>query len=222
MAKDRKDIIGEEVDQLTSTENFIDRFKKPLIIGGVAIVVVVLGYAGYQKFVQEPKVLAAQNEIWKPYYDFENDSLKTAVAGTDDYAGLEEIADDYSGTPSADIANYGLGIAAMKNKEFESAIDHFKKCDFEDIIVGNLTLGLIGDAYSELGEYEKAADYYSEAATREENKYSSPIYLMKAGLVYEKLGKREKALAAYEVVKNKWQDSNEAKEIDKYIARVKN
>ena len=106
MAKDRKDIIGEEVEQLTSTENFIDKFKKPLIFGGVAIVLIVLGYVGYQKFVQEPKELEAQNEIWPAYYDFENDSLQTAVAGTEEYMGMEEIADEYSGTASADVANY--------------------------------------------------------------------------------------------------------------------
>ncbi|WP_027421153.1 tetratricopeptide repeat protein [Crocinitomix catalasitica] len=222
MAKDRKANTVEPIETLTSTENFIDKFKKPLIIAGVAIVVGVLGYVGYQKFVKAPKIVKAQNESWQSFYDFEKDSLSTAMLGTDDYLGMEDIASQYSGTPSADIANYAAGIAAMKNKDFETAISSFEKCDFEDIIVGSLSIGLIGDCYVELDQLDKAVNHFEKAANREENNYTTPLYLKKAGLVYEKLDQNDKAVKAYKKIKENWSESKEASDIDKYIARASN
>ena len=44
---------------------------------------------------------------------------------------------------------------------------------------------------------------------------------MKAGLVYEELGKNEEALKMYEEIKLKYPQSAEGYEIDKYITRIK-
>jgi TolA-binding protein len=51
--------------------------------------------------------------------------------------------------------------------------------------------------------------------------FHSPIYLMKAGMLYETEGKFIDALNVYEKIKTKYPDSNEGRSIDKYIARVK-
>ena len=47
-------------------------------------------------------------------------------------------------------------------------------------------------------------------------------YLLKAGVVAEKLGQNEKALGFYETIQDKYPQSMEAYEIGKYIARVEN
>ena len=47
-------------------------------------------------------------------------------------------------------------------------------------------------------------------------------YLLKAGMVAEKLGENEKALACYETIKDQYPQSMEAYEIDKYIGRIQN
>ena len=54
MAKNNKQEKAQTQENLTSTESFIDKYKKPLMIGGGAIVVIVLGIIGYQKFIKEP------------------------------------------------------------------------------------------------------------------------------------------------------------------------
>jgi TolA-binding protein len=46
------------------------------------------------------------------------------------------------------------------------------------------------------------------------------LYLMKAGNLYETMGKYEDALKVYQTVKKKYPESNEGRQIDKYIARV--
>ena len=47
-------------------------------------------------------------------------------------------------------------------------------------------------------------------------------YLLKAGIVAEKLGENEKALSFYETIKDQYPQSMEAYDIEKYIGRVAN
>ena len=47
-------------------------------------------------------------------------------------------------------------------------------------------------------------------------------YLLKAGVTAEKLGQNEKALAFYETIKDKYPQSMEGYDIDKYIGRIQN
>lgn len=226
MAKDKKQTKtqakADELDQLTSTESFIDKYKKPLIIGGAALVVILLGTIGYQKFISEPHELESREVYWPAYYEFEQDSMALAITGSEDFDGMEDIADEYSGTSGGNIANYTMGLAAMDQGQFQDAIDYFDECDFDDIIVGSMVIGLKGDCFVELDDYSTAADMFEDAAERESNEFTSPMYLLKAGLAYEALDQNEDALKAYEKVKTDWSTSDEAVEIDKYIARVKN
>jgi tetratricopeptide (TPR) repeat protein len=54
-----------------------------------------------------------------------------------------------------------------------------------------------------------------------DNSFHSPIYLMKAGIIYESEGKYEDALKLYEKIQDKYPESNEGRSIEKNIARVK-
>ncbi|MFP4367705.1 MAG: tetratricopeptide repeat protein, partial [Bacteroidales bacterium] len=65
-----------------------------------------------------------------------------------------------------------------------------------------------------------AASFYTKAAKRRTNEFTSPVYWMKAGLVYEELGDYTKALDAYEQIKENYPESTEADQIEKYITRV--
>jgi len=73
----------------------------------------------------------------------------------------------------------------------------------------------------ELSETSKAAGYYLKAAELKENEFSTPIFLMKAGMAYEINKDYKTALELYERIKYSWPTSTEAREIDKYIARAK-
>ncbi|NOQ74965.1 MAG: hypothetical protein GQ574_23330 [Crocinitomix sp.] len=226
MAKDKKQTKAQakadELDQLTSTESFIDKYKNPLIIGVGALVVIVLGIIGYQKFISEPHELESREAYWPAYYEFEQDSTALAITGSEDFDGMEYVADEYSGTSGGNIANYTMALAAMKEAQYQDALDYFDECDFDDIIVGSMVLGLKGDCYVELDDFSAAAEMFEDAAEREVNEFTSPMYLLKAGLTYEALDQNNDALTAYEKIKNDWSKSDEALDIDKYIARVKN
>jgi len=48
----------------------------------------------------------------------------------------------------------------------------------------------------------------------------SPIYLKKAGIAYESLGDYKKAVETYTKIKDDYSKSQEAADIDRYIARA--
>lgn len=224
MAKENKNTsVNEknvEFEELTTTENFFDKYKNILIIGGVGIVVILLGFLGYKKFVSEPKNIESQIEIASAMYDFESDSTDMAVNGSNGNIGFEEAADEYNGTSGGDIANYSMGIISMEKGEFETALDYFGNCNFEDVMVANLCLGLQGDCYVELEDYTKAVTFFEKAAAREVNEFTSPMYLKKAGLAYEALENYSKAITVYTKIKENYPQSTEGGDIQKYIERA--
>ena len=222
MAKKETEDKTPQNQGLTKTESFIDQYKKPIIIGAGALVVIVLGIVGYQKLVSEPTEIESRDAYWNAFYDFEADSLDAAANGDMNNMGMADVADEYAGTSGGDIANYSMGIIQMRKEDFQGALNYFDACDFEDIMLGNMVIGLKGDCYVQMGDYETAVDLFEKAAEREANQFTSPLYYKKAGLAYEALNDNESAVTVYEKIKNDWPKSDEARDIEKYIVRAQN
>jgi TolA-binding protein len=206
---------------LSRTEQYIEENQKSLSIIILAIVVVVGGYLGYKKFYLEPANREAQSAMYVSEQYFEKDSFKLALNGDGANYGFLDIIDEYSITHAANLARYYAGICYMRTGQYEDAIENLEKFDAEDIMIATVALGAIGDCYVELNEYEKAASFYLKAGQRKKNAFTSPIYLKKAGMVFEDLKKYDKALKAYEIIKKDYPASDEGKLIEKYIAALK-
>ena len=222
MAKNETEDKTPRNQELTKTESFIDQYKKPIIIGAGALVVIVLGIIGYKKLVSEPTELESRDAYWNAFYDFEADSLDAAANGDMNNMGMADVADEYAGTSGGDIANYSMGLIQMQKEDFQGALDYFDACDFDDIMLGSMVIGLKGDCYVEMGDYETAVDLFEKAAERESNQFTSPLYYKKAGLAYEALNDNESAVTVYAKIKNDWPKSDEARDIEKYIVRAQN
>jgi tetratricopeptide (TPR) repeat protein len=152
---------------------------------------------------------------------FERDSFNLALYGDGGELGFIDIIDEYSVTQTANLASYYAGISFLHIGEYESAIEHLKGFESDDQIISQMALGAIGDAYSELEEYDKSFSFYMKAAEGKINEFTSPIYLMKAALIQEHLENFNKAIDIYERVKKEHPKSSEARHIDKYITRAK-
>ena len=61
---------------------------------------------------------------------------------------------------------------------------------------------------------------FEKAASQADNEVIRPVYLKKAGLAYESLNQPKDAVKAYTTIKEKYFNSLEAADIDKYIARA--
>lgn len=204
----------------SKTENFIDSNKKRLSLILLAIIVVVGGYMAYKKLIIAPMEIEAQSAMFMAEKYFEQDSLQLAINGDGQNYGFIDIVDEYSGTKSANLAHYYLGICYRNTGEFEYAIDELKSFSSDDIMISAVALGAIGDCYMELNDVDNAISYYEKAAAHNENNLTSPAYLFKAGLAYEDLQDFAAAEKKYLAIKENYPDSREAQTIEKYIARV--
>jgi tetratricopeptide (TPR) repeat protein len=200
------------------TEQFIEQYQKPILIVVGILVVVVLGFFGFRRFYIEPREKEAQSQMFMAEKYFEQDSLKKALNGDGQYLGFLAIMDEYSMTKSANLAHYYAGICYLKMGQFDQALDQLDSFSSSDELVAPMAKGAMGDANMELNQVEKAAGLYEEAANLRTNEFTSPLFLMKAGMAYEELGNFEKALAVYQKIKKDFPRSFEGREIDKYIA----
>jgi tetratricopeptide (TPR) repeat protein len=135
--------------------------------------------------------------------------------------GLKEIADTYSSTKAGNLANFYAGISLLRTGKFEEAIEYLEAFDGTDEIIAPLAIGAIGDANLELNKVDEAIKYYLNASEKSSNTFTTPIFLKKAALAYELNKNYTDALALYERLKNEYAKSKEAREIEKYISRVK-
>ncbi|WP_069660208.1 tetratricopeptide repeat protein [Arcticibacter eurypsychrophilus] len=209
-------------NMLTNPGHFVQENKKSLAVIGGAIVALILLYIGYQQFYLAPRAETAANEMFKAEEYVAVDSLADrAIKGDGSYPGFETIADEYSSTKSANLANAYLGGLYLQKGEFEKAIDALGNYSSTgSIVIDPLVLGMLGDAYSELKEYDKSITYYKKAASKSDNTFTSPLFLKKLGLVYEEQKEFKSAADTYKKIKENYPTSIEASVIDTYIARA--
>src|SRR5690606_1942202 len=137
------------------------------------------------------------------------------------FSGFEEIAKEYNNTKSANIANAYLGGLYLREGKFQEAINSLEKySETGSQILDPLVLGMMGDAYSELNDYDKAINYYKKAADKNKNSFTAPLMLKKLGLVYEAQNNNQAALDAYKKIVSDFPNSQEANAVQALIARV--
>ncbi len=205
---------------LSKTEEFIIENQKLLTIIVAVLVVVVLGFFGFKKYYLQPKEREAQEQIFTAQHYFQADSLDKALYGDGNNLGFVDIAKMYSITKAGNLANYYAGICFLKKGNFDNAIKYLKKFDSDDEIIGPMAKGALGDAYLEKGDKAKALEYYNEAADLQDNEFTSPLFLLKAGELNEMMGNYDKAIEAYKRIQQDYFKSLEARNIEKYIARA--
>ncbi len=220
MAQDKDEVLVDVQEAYSKTEHYIEENKKSLavILGG--IVLIIAGYFAWGKLYVGPKEQDAQRAMFMAEKYFEQDSLKKAINGDGNNDGFKYIVEEYGVTKSANLAHYYLGICYLKTGKFEDAIKELNDFDTDDIILEPVATAAIGDAHMELGKTEEAITYYLKAAKVQENKFTTPIYLMKAGLAYEELNNYANAIKIYEQIKSEYPESNEGREIEKYLVKA--
>lgn len=222
MSKNQKDNLLETDNQLGNTGKFVQENAKSLAVISIAIIALILLYFGYQNFYLAPRAEKAANEMFRAEEYVAVDSLvDKAIKGDGSYPGFEKIADEYSSTKSANLANAYLGGLYLQKGEFQKAADALGKYSSTGSpVIDPLVLGMLGDSYSELKDYSKAITFYKKAADKNKNSFTSPLFLKKLGLVYEEQKEYKSAAEAYKRIKSEFSESVEAASIDAYIARA--
>lgn len=222
MAQEEKDnMIIDVQEAFSKTELYIEENKQNLIIIASVIIALVGGYFAYKYMYVAGEETTASAEMFKAEAYFANDSLDKAINGDGVALGFAQIAEDYSITPSGNLAQYYLGISYLKKGQYEDAIEHLEEFDSKDQIVAPEATGAIGDANMELGNIEEAITYYLKAAEQNTNKFTTPIFLKKAAMANEDKGNYADAVKLYERIKNEFPETVEGMEMEKFIGRAK-
>jgi tetratricopeptide (TPR) repeat protein len=206
-------------EKLEGIEHWVEKNPK-LLIGVVGVIVLAVGgFFGYRYWIGNQDA-QAQKEMFQAVRYFEADSLNLALNGDGNNLGFLQIVEDYSLTEAGNLANFYAGAIYLKQGKFPLAIFHLEDYKANDLLVQARAYSLIGDAYMEQKSYEDAAKFYEKAAGYKPNKEFTPVYLMKAGLAYEKLNNTDKAKAAYQTIIDKYWESSEFQNAKKFKAKL--
>lgn len=207
---------------LSTSEAFIDKYKKTILYTFVALVVLVVGFILYKNLVAEPKEAASNELIYKGQEYFAKADYEKALNGDGQgYPGFIQIAAEYGSTKAGNLAQLYAGLSYFKMDKFQEAancLEDFSDCD--DDMVSPAALGALGNCYAEMNQIDKATELLTKAARKADNNSLSPIYLIQAGELYESQGQKDKALECYKEIRTKYVNSMQYAEIDKYIERV--
>ena len=224
MAKKKTDKTEEQFavveETLTRTEQWVENNQKTLSTIVFAIVGVIALYLAFDKFYVDPINEEAQQELFKSVSYFEADSFNLALNGVNGEYGLLDIIDDYGSTEAGNLANYYAGVCFLKTGDNESAIDYLSDFSSDDEVVSSVAYGSMGDAYMNTGESDNAISYWTKAAFNSKNDFTTPIYLKRAAMALEEDGNLDRALEYYTIIQKEYSNSDEARDIDKFITRA--
>jgi len=222
MAKRKKqddfdDVIVDVVDASGKGGSFLEQNGK-MLFGGIALIALLIaGYYAYNLLVKAPKQKEAVEQMFQAQFQFDRDSFKLALTNPGGgYPGFVDIVDQYSGTPAGNLANYYAAVSYLKLGDFDASQSYLKAFSPPDELLAATKNGLMGDIAGEKGDLDGALSYYKKAAGAN-NDVIAPYYLKKMGLLLTKQGKADDAAAAFKQIKEKYPNSAEGKNVDKYL-----
>ena len=217
---------GTHEDALIQSEVAFLKYKKPIIIAVIAIVVVVAGFFLYKNFVSEPREDEASTELAKSQTLFNGQQYDQALAG------FQKIQSDYSGTDAGNLANLYVALcyAHQAKPNWAKALENAEKFSTsDDEMISPASQMALGDIYANNNQNDKAVECFKKAAKMADSEAAenvnlsiAPLALRKAGVLLESEGKKAEALEIYKNIKKTYVNSPLYQDIDKYIERASN
>ena len=170
---------------------------KAVIIAAIVLLLCAGGgtffWMQHQKTSEEEAALLLSRVA--PFLD--RGEYKTAINGAAKIPGLKKISDDYSGTPSGNMATLLLANAYYSIKDFDSALKVFKSVSIENKDLAAAALAGTADSYVGKNQLSLAAESYQEASKKAENTVLKAQYLAHAADSYQALNQLQKASELY-------------------------
>jgi tetratricopeptide (TPR) repeat protein len=218
-----KNIAEMETEEvLLKAKGFWEKYSRNILTVSAAVILLAGGFLAYRNFIQIPNEEKAQEEIFRAEENFRRDSLSLALNGDATTPGFLKVIKKYGGTRTANIAHLYAGECYLHLGDFSNAVKQLEDFDAR----GSKQLqakseGLLGDAYSELKQNDKAISYYKKAGTIfPEDQALSSEYLFRAALLLEMGGKPKEAAEMYQQIKDKFPRTEKGFVADKYLARL--
>ena len=209
-------------ETISAQEAFFVKYKKAIIYGGLAVVVIIAGIIVYNNYVSAPREDKASTVLAKGQQLFGEEQYEKALNGDGaTFPGLLKIASEYSSTDAGNLANLYAGLCYASLGKWNEAAQYIEKFDAKgDMMISPAAEGALGNVYAHLNQLDKAVSHLKSAAEKADNNSLSPTFLIQAGEILESQGKADEALKLYQTVKTKYFNSFQYQSIDKYIERV--
>jgi tetratricopeptide (TPR) repeat protein len=213
--------LEKETNIVEQVQQYWGKYSKQITYAIGVLVIIIAAILGYKYMIQEPNEKKAEEAMFHAEEYYRLDSVKLALNGDNINSGFAKIISKYSGTKSANLAKFYAGSCYLKLGDFNNAVKYLKDFSTPAYQVQARAYGLLGDAYSELNKRDEAIEQYKKAAAlSEKDDVISPEYLFRAGYLYESMGKSKEAIDMYQMIKNKYPNSQRGLDIDKYLARL--
>ena len=212
------------------TEEWVEKNQKVILIAVGAIALVVLAYLGFVNVIQEPKEKEAMSEMYQAQEYFDqaltaptaSDSLyNLALNGGNSKYGFLDIIENYGGTKAANLSNYYAGVAYLNTNDYKNAISYLDTFSSDDAMLGPIAKGAIADAFVQLNQLDKALEYYQIAASMQDNEFTTPRFLLKAGIIALETGNTAKAVTHFTTITQMYSKATEAVKAKAYLSKAK-
>lgn len=221
---------------LTRARGFWDKFSKPIIYIGLAIIVIIGSWYAYRNFIVIPKEKKASELIFpaETLFDkmasgnFSKDTVNLVLNGGNsngsNITGILKIINSYGNTKTGNRARYIAGSTYLHIKDFDKAIKYLKEFDGGDADqVESKAYIMLGHAYAEKKNTDEALSYYKKAAnvnTKDES--VTPYALLMAASYADATGKNKEAIDLYKEIKDKYPTNAAVTsgDIEKHLARL--
>ncbi len=204
---------------VSKTESFFKENGKLLTYIGSGIVIVAAVIVLLIQFYFKPLKDEAVAQTFTAEQYFRAENFEQALNGDGNALGFAQIIDEYGSKAGAAVYLYA-GICELQLGNAEAALGYLDQYNGKEEVLKARALACKGDAYATLGDLNAALKNYLAAAAVEENNFAAS-YLLKAGIICEEMGDNAQALKHYQTIKDKFSQTYEGFEIDKYINRIK-
>lgn len=227
--------IMEAADVVEKAKGFWAKYSKRIMIIGSAVIVLLGGWLSYKYFFKIPKEQKAGELIFPAEKlfgkmasasSYNKDTVNIVMNGDkgSGVTGLLKIISTYGGTPSANRAEYMVGVCYLELKQFDKAIKHLKEFDANGASqIESKAYILLGHANAEQKKTGDALDYYQKAAAvngLDEGMATEALFL--AGMYAEAIGKTKEAIEIFQKLKDNYPASQRVTsgDVDRYLGKL--
>jgi len=148
-----------------------------------------------------------QIDMAQPVFFFEEKNFNNALYGNKIHKGFLRIINDYQFIVDLKVVYLYTGIIYIHLKKYKLAIKYLNNFKSNDFLLQSQAWSLIGDSFVKKKNYKEAIRYYKKSFNYRSNKFFTPIYIIKAALVYEQSNINNLAISCYNRILKDFSDS---------------